>query len=432
MAPVSTVKGSTPSGVPQASEAEPKVSSVAEWRIEQIRIGQTASFETLVTQKSIQDFARLTGDYSPLHTDPQSARRTRFRGPIAHGMLADAYISTLVGMYLPGKYATLVSHRARYLKPVRPGDRLTILGTVVAKQEVVGLVELKVTITNQRGETVIEGDVEALVNPPPKKGVSMLDLTNEHLTLDFGGQVALITGASRGIGEATAKLFAYHGARVIINYFQGTDDAEAAVADIERHGAQAIALQADVRDPAQVRRMVEAAIRRFGAVHILVNNAMNQATPQSFEQTSWDDVQADLDVALKGAFHCIQAVLPTMLRQGSGKIISLTTVYTNGTPPPGFARYIAAKSALLGLTRALAVEYASKNISFNVVSPGFTDTDLASHVPDAIKRKMAAEIPSRRIGEPLDIAKAIVIMASRYTDYVVGNQLLVCGGSTMI
>ena len=420
------------SDIDRDRSATPETPSAAEWRIEQVQIGQTASFEALVTEEAIQDFARLTGDQSPLHVDPQFARRTRFRGPIAQGMLAYAYISTLVGMHLPGKHATLVSHHGRYQRPVRPGDRLTIRGEVVAKRERVGLLEMKVTVTNQRGETVIEGRVEALMTPPSQKGVSMLEIEKEHLTLDFEGHVVLVTGASRGIGEATAKLFAHHGARVVVNYFQGQQDAEAIIADIEQHGGQAMALQADVRDQAQVRRMVEAAVGRFGAIDILVNNAMNQATPQAFEQTHWDDVQADFDVAVKGAFYCIQAVLPTMLRQGHGKIISVTTILTHGTPPPGFARYLTAKSALLGLTRALAVEYASKHISLNVVSPGFTETDLTSYAPEAIKQKIAAEVPVRKTGEPLDIAKAIVMMASPYTDYVIGNQLLVCGGSTII
>ena len=432
MAGVSTVTEAKASRSHRNRVVKPTVPPAGELRIDQVQIGQTASFEVVVTERAIQAFARLTGDYGPVHMDRAFARRTRFRGPIAHGMLTSAYLSTLVGMYLPGKHAALLSHRVRYLKPIRAGDRLTIQGEVVAKQERHGLIELNVTMTNQRGERAIEGTVETLISPPPKKGLNMSDLKRERLALDYKGQVALVTGASRGIGEATAQLFAHHGARVVVNYFYGKDDAEAVVADIKQHGGQAVAWQADVRNTDQVQRMVEAAVGRFGSVDILINNAMNQAAPRPFERMRWDDVQMDIDVAVKGAFNCIEALLPTMLRQRRGKIISLTTVYTNGTPPPGFVSYLTAKSALLGLTRALAVEYAPQNISFNVVSPGFTDTDLTSHVPEMIKKRMAAEIPSRRIGEALDIAKAIVMMASHYTDYIVGSQLLVCGGSTMV
>ena len=152
----------------------------AQWRLEEIQTGQSASFEAVVTEETIRQFAQLTGDHSPLHTDPEFARRTRFRGPIAHGMLAYAYTSTLVGMYLPGKHATLLSHQARYLKPVRPGDRLTIRGEVVGKQDITGRIDLKVMISNQRGETVVEGEVATLVNPPPKKGLTMDELKKKR------------------------------------------------------------------------------------------------------------------------------------------------------------------------------------------------------------------------------------------------------------
>ena len=410
----------------------PEPAAAAEWRLDQLRTGQSAQLTVTVTDEAVAAFGRLTGDGSPLHVDAQFARRTRFRGRIAHGMLAASYLSTLVGMRLPGKYATLLSQRLRYIKPVRAGDTLTITGTITDVQAATGRVQLRVAIRNQRRDVVIDGDVEALVSAPPGKGLTMSELKREALGLDFAGQTVLVTGASRGIGQATAVLFAHHGARVALNYFQGRDDAEATVRDIEAHGGQAIALQADVRDAAQVARMVAQAQERLGGVDILVHGAMTQAAAQPFEQTRWDDFQADVDVALKGAVHAIQAVLPGMLARGRGRVITVTTVSINGTPPPGSSRYVAAKSALLGLTRALAVEYAPKGIAFNVVSPGLTDTDLVNHLPDVIKQKAAAEIPARKLGTPLDVAKAIVVMASSYTDYVVGGQLLVCGGSTVV
>jgi 3-oxoacyl-[acyl-carrier protein] reductase len=260
----------------------------------------------------------------------------------------------------------------------------------------------------------------------------MRDIKRMDYGLDFSGKVALVTGASRGIGAATAKLLAYHGAGVIVNYNLGKKDAEDVVNDIKRAKKKAIALKADVTDKAQIDKLVKTAVNKFGKIDILINNAMNNASPAEFERIEWADMQKDIDVALKGSFNTIKAVLPIMIKNGYGKVINITTVYTNSVPPPGFAKYVTAKTALLGLTRALAVEYASKNIFFNVVSPGFTDTDLSAHVPEWLKKKMAMEVPQKRNAEPIDIAKTILVMASHYTDYVVGNQMLVCGGSVMI
>ena len=404
---------------------------IKKYTMDDIYVGQKASFGVTITEQTIDSFSRLTGDYSPLHVDKEFARRTQFRERIAHGLLAYSYVSTLVGMYLPGENATILNHSAKYLKPVRINDKLTVAGEVTLKETVTGKITLKVSITNQKNETVIEGTVGAIVNPSAKKGITMNDIKKKAMKLDFKDKVVLITGSSRGIGAATAKLFASHGADVIVNYRLGEKDAKAVVDDITSAKKRAIALKADVTDRAQVEKMIESGIKKFGKIDILVNNAMGDALPEDFEKLEWSDMQKDIDIAVKGAFNCIKAALPVMLKNGYGKIVNITTIYANSAPPKGFTKYVTAKTALVGLTRSLAMEYASKNIFFNAVSPGFTDTDLGAHIPDFLKKKMAAETPLRRNAEPLDIAKAVLVMASEYTDYVVGDQMLVCGGSVM-
>lgn len=402
------------------------------YTIDDIFLGQSASFKVTVTDKLIKDFAALTGDFSPLHMDKEFARRTQFRERIAHGLLASSYISTLVGMYLPGENATIQNHSARYLKPVKINDTLTIRGEVTRKEALLGKIALEVRISNQDNENVVEGTVDVIVNALPGKGIVMKDLKKNAMGLDFKGKVALVTGASRGIGAATAKLFAAHGADVVVNYNIGRKDAEEVVSDIRSAKGSAIAVRADVTKRPDVEAMTAAAVKRFKKIDILINNAMSNAIPVEFEKVQWEQMQQDIDVAVKGAFNCIQAVLPIMLKNNYGKVVNITTIYSNSAPPPGFTKYVTAKTALLGLTRALAIEYASKNIFFNVVSPGFTETDLGAHIPEWLKKKMALDVPLKRNAQPLDIAKTILIMASPYTDYVVGNQLLVCGGSVML
>ena len=409
-----------------------KSSFARKYTIEDIYIGQKSSFDVIITKKTINSFSKLTGDYSPLHTDEEFARRTPFRSRIAQGFLAFSYASALVGMYLPGENATILNHNAKYLKPVRINDQLTITGTVSSKNDISGKIIIDISISNQKGDNVIQGSVGVIVNTPPKKGITMKDLKKKDLKLDFKGKVALITGASRGIGAATARLFALHGADIIVNYNLGKKDAEAVVADIVSAKKRALPIKADVTNKTEVEKMVKAGIKKFGKIDILVNGAMSDAIPAEFEKLEWEDFQRDIDVAVKGAYNCIKATLPGMVENKYGKVVNITTIYANGTPPTGFSKYVTAKTALLGLTRSLAIEYASKNIFFNIISPGFTDTDLSAHIPDWYKKKMALETPLKRNAEPLDTAKAILLMASSFTDYVVGNQMLVCGGSVML
>ena len=402
------------------------------YTIDDICLGQSASFKVTITDKLINNFAALTGDYSPLHTNKEFARRTQFRERIAHGLLASSYVSTLVGMYLPGENATIQNHSARYLTPVKANDTLTIKGEVTKKEALLGKITLEVKISNQNNENVVEGAVDVIVNAPPGKGITMKDLKKNSMKLDLKGKVALITGASRGIGAATAKLFAEHGADVVVNYNLGKKDAESVVSDIRGAKRNAIAVKADVTKKSDVDAMIAAAVKKFKKIDILINNAMSNAIPAEFEKIRWEQMQQDIDVAVKGAFNCVQATLPVMLKNKYGKVVNITTIYSNSAPPPGFTKYVTAKTALLGLTRALAIEYASKNIFFNVVSPGFTETDLGAHIPDWLKKKMALDVPLKRNAQPLDVAKTILVMASPYTDYVVGNQMLVCGGSVML
>ncbi len=400
-----------------------------EHTLEEIAIGATAEFDLQVEERDVQGFAELSGDRSALHLDPEFARRSRFRDRVAHGMLPFTAVSTLVGMALPGKYATLLAVEGAFLGPARIGDTLRVTGTVLTKSAGTRIVTLRVLIMNRTtGQLVTEGKAEALVNPPPKRGVTMAELDASDLDLTFSGQTVIVTGASRGIGEATAKLFAHRGANVVVNYHLGARDAEAIAREITDHGRRAIAVKADVTDRVQVDAMVQAAITAFGGIHVLVNNAVRDAAPIAFEALTWEALQQDLDVVVKGAFHCCQAVIPHLLAQGGGSIINLSTIYAEA-PIPHQTRYITSKSGLIGLTRALAAEFASRNIRVNLVTPSITPTDLTGTLSDQAFKRLAGESPMQRTCQPLDIAKAVVLLASPYAQYTTGQQMMVTGGA---
>jgi 3-oxoacyl-[acyl-carrier protein] reductase len=158
-----------------------------------------------------------------------------------------------------------------------------------------------------------------------------------------------------------------------------------------------------------------------------VNNAARDFRPIPFLQLTWEDVQRDLDVIVKGTFLCCQRVVPLMLESGGGKIINISSVATDD-PPPDQAKYVMAKAALVGLTRSLAVELASRNIQVNMVVPSFVETDLVAHVPEGFRRKIARDTPMGRLATAVDVAHAVLMLASPFTSFTTGQRLLVTGG----
>ena len=249
--------------------------------------------------------------------------------------------------------------------------------------------------------------------------------------MDFDGQVALVTGASRGIGKACIETLAGRGAAVIINYVREEAKATELAARIAASGGRAFACRSDVTSAADVEAMVAEAVGRFGQIDILVNNAGAKIAPVPFTRLNWDDFESHWIVQVRGAFNCTQAVLKHMLPRKRGKIVNVLSTYVLNVPPPSLTAYITAKQALYGLSRSLAVELGPQGIQVNTVAPGLTETDLTAFLPAKYKEMMAQQNPSRRIGLPEDVAEAVAFLASDAAGYLNGVNLPVCGGSAM-
>jgi 3-oxoacyl-[acyl-carrier protein] reductase len=247
--------------------------------------------------------------------------------------------------------------------------------------------------------------------------------------MNLDGKVALVTGGSRGIGRAIALLLAERGAKVVINYVRGLDEANAVVAAIEGKGGQAHPLQGDVSVPAEAQNLVDQTVKTFGKIDILVNNAgiTRDTLMMRMSESDWDTV---LDTNLKGAYLCSKAVLRPMLKARGGRIINISSI-SGQAGSGGQTNYSAAKAGLIGFTKALAREVGSRNITVNAVAPGFIETDMTNVLAEEFKKKALDQIPLERFGKPEDVAEAVAFLASDAASYITGQVLAVNGGMVM-
>jgi len=248
------------------------------------------------------------------------------------------------------------------------------------------------------------------------------------------GKSALITGASRGIGRAIALRFAQEGCDLALNYVAeaGRDNA-AEAADVAREvealGRQAVCLEADVTDAGAVQAMVQQAVAALGKLDILVNNA-GITRDRTLRKLSPDDWEAVLRVNLTGAFNCCQAVLPHMLQQGNGRIVSMASV-VGQAGNFGQCNYAASKAGLIGFSKSLAREVARKGITVNCLAPGFIDTEMTQAIPEDVKTQILAQIPLGKMGTAADVANAGLFLASDEASYITGHVISVNGGMYM-
>jgi 3-oxoacyl-[acyl-carrier protein] reductase len=245
------------------------------------------------------------------------------------------------------------------------------------------------------------------------------------------GKVALVTGASRGIGRATAKLLAAEGAAVAVNYFQSEGAARAVVDEITRAGGRALAVRADVRDEAQVRAMVAEVEERLGPVDLLVGNAAIGFPVKPFTEFTWDEFEAKLTGELKSIFFCCQAVLPGMIERKSGCIIAISSTLSRHSSP-GFIAHSTAKSGLDAFVRSLAQEVGAFGIRVNVVAPGLTLTDATAWLPEEQKTMIGEMAPLKRVALPEDVAGVVLAAASDHWRFVTGCYIPVSGGLLML
>lgn len=240
------------------------------------------------------------------------------------------------------------------------------------------------------------------------------------------GKNAIVTGASRGIGRAIALKLAELGANVVLNYRSNANSVEEVVKAIEEKGVKALAVQGDVSSFEDAKRIVDETIETFGSIDILVNNAgiTKDNLLMRMKEEDFDNV---IEVNLKGVFNCTKHVVPVMMKQRSGKIINISSV-VGLSGNAGQANYAAAKAGIIGFTKSVAKEIASRGVTVNAIAPGFIQTDMTEVLSDKIKEEIKTNIPLRRLGTPEDIAGAVAFLSSDAADYITGQVISVDGG----
>lgn len=402
-----------------------------------IQVGETQTLTKHITEADVRKFVEMTGDDNPLHVDRAYAETTAFKDIVVHGMLGASFISTVIGTKLPGTGALWVSQNMEFLLPVRLGDVLTISATVVKKHERERLLELDTRIVNQNQQLILSGvgKVKVLVAAEPEV----------QPAADARARVAIVTGGAGGIGKAICQRLAADGFDVVVNYRGQADRAAQIVAEINasrnaagldsaggvRAQGRALAVQADIATEAGAQALYTAAVKAFGAVSVLVNNASPHINPKPFGVTAWADVQQQIDVQVKGAFLMTGAVVPQMAARKWGRIVNITSQVLDGQPSVTWTGYAMAKGALQVFSNYMAAELGPQGITVNCVSPGMCETTLIGDIPEKAQLMIARQTPLRRLAKPSDVAAAVAYLVSDDAGFVTGDTVAVNGGMAM-
>jgi len=392
-------------------------------RYSKINVGDTATITHTITSDDIKKFVDLSGDDNRLHIDDEFASKTSFKKPVAHGMIGASFISTIIGTKIPGDGALWYAQSLEFLLPVRIGDKLKIIATVLKKIDRQNSIELQTDIYNQHKQKVTSGVAKVKI-------IEDEIASNDQEVTDE--KTILIIGSTGGIGTQTARTLAKEGYNLILHYHSNKVQANKLKKELEAlTDKRIIVVKADILKDSDVSDMVSELSRYFKKISGFVNASTLHFGNIKLENMEWSDISSQVDINIKSNLNIVKNITPLMQENKYGKIVFMTTQYTEQMPAE-LIHYITAKAALNGFAKALAVELAPKGIRVNLVSAGMTNTNLISDIPEKVKLITAARTPLRRLAEPQDVADAISHLISEKSDFLTGETVRVNGGQVMI
>jgi 3-oxoacyl-[acyl-carrier protein] reductase len=392
-------------------------------RYSNINVGDTQKIVHKITQEDIDRFVELSGDDNKLHVDELFASKTSFKKPVAHGMLGASFISTIIGTKLPGDGALWFSQSLEFLLPVRVGDQLTIIATVLKKNDRQNSIELQTDILNQYKQKVTTGIAKVKII---EDDIQSVEVNSVH------EKVALIIGATGGIGSQTARTLAEEGFNLILHYHSNKSRAEKLKVELEAITDKRILLvKADVTNEKDIADLMFDIDRYFGYLTAFINASTLHFGNIKFDLMEWEDINSQIGINVKSSFTLMKGIIPLMVKNRYGKVVFITTQATEQMNSE-WLHYITAKSALNGFAKALAIELAPQGIRVNLVSPGMTDTELVADIPEKVKLLTTARTPLKRLATPEDIAEAISYLVSDKSNFLTGETIRVNGGQVML
>lgn len=383
-----------------------------------IAMGASAAVTLHLDEETIVRAAELTGDDNPIHLDPAAAREFGQSRQVAHGVILLGAVSRLIGTELPGAGSVWFQNDIEFLAPMYVGDTVTVTVTVRKVSLSTRVVLLDVIAENTSKVVVAQGRAQVRVPAPVLK---------QDTTMQNHVRVALVTGASHGIGRAVAETLAADGMAVVVGYGSDTAAADACVAAIHAKGGQATAAAADLAVPGGARKLVDAAIASYGHIDVIVHAATPAIVAAPFLETPIDAFRTYFDIYVGAFAELAQLTAPAMKERRFGRLVALLSSAMTEVPAK-MAPYVTAKHAAFGLCRALAVELGPWNITVNAVSPSMVVGRRTDELGAAARESMTRKTPLRRLAEAEDVAKAVRFLVGPDGAFVSGANLPVTGG----
>lgn len=403
--------------------------------MEAFNLGDTYTEKFVVTDNVINSFANFSSDFNPIHLDKDFAKSHGYSRQVSHGVIQLSFLSKMIGMNFPGPGSIWINQTVNWLSPVLAGDTIKILLTIIGSSSSAKVLTLSVEIFNQKNTLVMEGEsqVKITVDLSNIQNFDKINPANKILSTNLQdtstieniktNRVALVTGASRGIGEAIARRLSKNGFSVVINYRNDNKAANKIADTIVSSGGDAIAVQADITNRSDVIKMSNKVLNHWGRCDAVIHGASPPIKLIKTEEITYEDIDLYLSTYLKGAVLLVENFSKSMIQKQFGRFIFLGSSVIYGVPPKGMAAYTSAKEALWGYTKSLASDMAHYGITTNMVSPSLTITELTSEISARAKELEAMKSPVRRLVTVEDTAYHVAHLCADYSGYLNGINL---------